>query len=60
VIDYASTENSATGLDEFLDRLQPVVEALSQRYEIIFVDDDSHGGSLQKLAQVRANNDRIM
>jgi glycosyltransferase involved in cell wall biosynthesis len=51
--------NECEGLDVFLDRLQPAIEALSQRYEIIFVDDGSDDGTLQKLAEMHATNERI-
>lgn len=46
-------------IDELLKRTVPVVESITPDYEIIFVDDGSTDGCLEKILYHRAKNDRI-
>ena len=46
-------------LDELNDRLTNTLSGLSQNYEVIYVDDGSNDGSLEKLVAFHRNNSRI-
>lgn len=51
--------NERPSLGELCRRLVAVVEQLAGRYEIIFVDDGSNDGSIQKLRELRASNSSV-
>lgn len=51
--------NERPSLGELCRRLVAVLEPLTERYEIIFVDDGSDDGSIQKLRELRASNPSV-
>ena len=51
--------NEASGIDAFLSRLHASIAELALNYEIIFIDDGSEDGTLEKLVGFRAADQRI-
>lgn len=51
--------NEAAGIDALLARLRPALESSGLAWSIIFVDDGSTDGTLIKLRQLNADDDRI-
>lgn len=51
--------NECASLGELCRRLVAVVEGLAARYEIIFIDDGSDDGTIQKLRELRASNSSV-
>jgi len=51
--------NEYSGIDAFMNRIVSVLNPLALNYEIIFIDDGSTDGTLEKLIAFRATNNRI-
>jgi glycosyltransferase involved in cell wall biosynthesis len=51
--------NESEGLERFFMRLVPVLESVTQRYEILCVDDGSTDDTFQRLEAYREQNPRI-
>ena len=51
--------NESAVLDRFFERLEPVLEQVTQDYEILCIDDGSTDETFEKLAAHRARNPRI-
>lgn len=51
--------NESSGIDAFMDRILSVLNGQPLNYEIIFVDDGSTDGTLEKLIAFRVANNRI-
>ncbi len=51
--------NEQENLHPLLDRLRPVLEALHEPYEIVFVDDGSRDGTADAVAQVAAQGPQV-
>lgn len=51
--------NEGPAVDQFLDRVTPVLESLGVSYEIVFVDDGSADDTLQRLTEHRTRNRAI-
>ena len=51
--------NESAVLDRFFERLVPILEKVTQRYEILCIDDGSTDDTFQRLEAYRAKNPRI-
>jgi glycosyltransferase involved in cell wall biosynthesis len=51
--------NESAVLDRFFSRLVPVLEGVTDRYEILCIDDGSTDDTFQRLEAYRASNPRI-
>ena len=51
--------NEEGGIDLFFDRLEPVLEKITEDYEIICIDDGSDDGTIDELLEHRDRNPRI-
>ena len=50
--------NEVEAIDPFLDRLNEVLPAATESFEVIFVDDGSSDGTTQKILDRRATDDQ--
>ncbi|MDG1208106.1 MAG: glycosyltransferase family 2 protein, partial [Paracoccaceae bacterium] len=51
--------NEVEAINPFLDRLNEVLPAATESFEVIFVDDGSSDGTTQKILDRRATDDRV-
>jgi glycosyltransferase involved in cell wall biosynthesis len=51
--------NESAVLERFFSRLVPVLEGVTDRYEILCIDDGSTDDTFQRLEAYRASNPRI-
>ncbi len=51
--------NSENSLEELFQRLEKVLNQISSKYEIIFVDDHSHDQSWEKLTELKEKNNHV-
>ena len=51
--------NEEGGIDLFFERLEPVLEKITEDYEIICIDDGSDDGTIDELLEHRDRNPRI-
>ncbi len=51
--------NEEGGIDMFFERLEPVLEAITEDYEIICIDDGSTDATMDELLAHRSRNSRI-
>ncbi len=51
--------NEERGLDPLMTRLGPVLDRIGLAYEVVFIDDGSHDGTLAKVRQMHAQDSRI-
>ncbi len=52
--------NEADNIFPLVDRLVPVIESVTQSYEIIFVDDGSTDSTVENILQAKQINDKIV
>ncbi|MGI9464676.1 MAG: glycosyltransferase family 2 protein [Aestuariivirgaceae bacterium] len=51
--------NEEGGIDMFFERLEPVLDAITEDYEIICIDDGSSDATMDELLEQRGRNPRI-
>lgn len=55
----APVYNEAENVERFVEELVPVLEGLSERFEVILVDDGSTDGSYEKMAAIHERDRRV-